>query len=104
MRIQADMPQYISLDSTKFFQLTTNFINNAFKYSSGKEVVFDAFKTSTPQIVVMDYRLAKTDGISLIGEMRRLQTENVHYFILSANDKSEIARLRYAGLVLRASY
>ena len=56
-----------------------------------EDEAFDAFKTSTPQIVVMDYRLAKTDGISLIGEMRRLQTENVHYFILSANDKSEIA-------------
>ncbi|QDO84121.1 hybrid sensor histidine kinase/response regulator [Shewanella psychropiezotolerans] len=56
-----------------------------------EDEAFDAFKTSTPQIVVMDYRLTKTDGISLIGEMRQLQTGNVHYFILSANDKSEIA-------------
>ncbi|MPY26582.1 hybrid sensor histidine kinase/response regulator [Shewanella psychropiezotolerans] len=238
MQVQADMPEHIGLDSTKFFQLTTNFINNAFKYSNSSEVVFDislksvsgqhfvrvaikdtgkgmsveskkaithpfntdpnvkpaiqsgigiglytckkvieevggsirirskenkgtlvlfrfpyrqasemayskkkielhanpsgpwtdislllvdddefnlqicgsvlkacgfvvralqdedqafkAFKASQPQVVVMDYRLAKADGISLIGEMQQVQTGEVHYFILSANDKSEI--------------
>ncbi|AQS36030.1 histidine kinase,Response regulator receiver domain protein,histidine kinase [Shewanella psychrophila] len=66
---------------------TGGFIVSSFQ---DEDEAFDAFKASEPQIVVMDYRLAKVDGISLIGEMRQSQTHKVHYFILSANDKSEI--------------
>lgn len=35
-----EIPTHILLDDTKFFQLTTNFINNAFKYSTGDLVIF----------------------------------------------------------------
>ena len=55
-----------------------------------EDQVLDAFKASEPDIVVMDYRLAKIDGISLIGQMQQHQTRKVHYFILSANDRSEM--------------
>ncbi|WP_220770999.1 ATP-binding protein, partial [Shewanella sp. MBTL60-007] len=41
MRQSGLIPESIQLDSTKFFQLSTNFINNAFKYSSGDKVIFD---------------------------------------------------------------
>ncbi|EAS42980.1 hybrid sensor histidine kinase/response regulator [Photobacterium profundum] len=34
-------PPHILLDTTKFFQLTTNLVNNAFKYSSGDTVILD---------------------------------------------------------------
>ncbi|WP_220746832.1 sensor histidine kinase, partial [Shewanella colwelliana] len=35
-----DLPQCVfAFDTTKFFQLITNFINNAFKYSSGHTVI-----------------------------------------------------------------
>ncbi|WP_211237661.1 hybrid sensor histidine kinase/response regulator [Shewanella colwelliana] len=35
-----DLPQnFFAFDTTKFFQLITNFINNAFKYSSGHTVI-----------------------------------------------------------------
>jgi signal transduction histidine kinase/CheY-like chemotaxis protein len=34
-------PPHILLDTTKFFQLTTNLVNNAFKYSSGDIVILD---------------------------------------------------------------
>ncbi len=66
---------------------TAGFVVSAFQ---DEDEAFDAFKASQPQVVIMDYRLAKSDGISLIKEMLQAQTDKVHYFILSANDKSEI--------------
>ncbi|NRD73975.1 hybrid sensor histidine kinase/response regulator [Shewanella sp. VB17] len=36
--IKDPLPERVSLDSTKLYQLTTNIINNAFKYSTGKQV------------------------------------------------------------------
>lgn len=55
-------------------------------------------KNTTPEIVLMDYRLEETNGLALIDELMELQTDVVtqermkttHYFILSANDKAEI--------------
>ncbi|WP_394203041.1 ATP-binding protein [Shewanella waksmanii] len=41
MRLPTPMPAELFLDSTKLFQLSTNFINNAFKYSSGDKVIYD---------------------------------------------------------------
>ncbi|GIU33096.1 ATP-binding protein [Shewanella schlegeliana] len=41
MQQSGPFPESIQLDSTKFFQLSTNFINNAFKYSSGDKVIYD---------------------------------------------------------------
>ncbi len=44
-----------------------------------------------PKVVIVDYRLAETDGLSLISQMKSIyKDESVRYFILSANDKSEI--------------
>ncbi|WP_076411482.1 ATP-binding protein [Shewanella sp. UCD-KL12] len=48
------------------------------------------FSQLQPNIVVMDYRLGNTDGLTLISKMKKKQIHQVHYFILSANDKSEI--------------
>ncbi|QQX81321.1 response regulator [Shewanella sp. KX20019] len=39
MQFSSGTPEFLQLDDTKFFQLTTNFINNAFKYSSGDIVI-----------------------------------------------------------------
>jgi len=36
--VSESLPQFIELDGTKLFQLMTNIINNAFKYSTGSEV------------------------------------------------------------------
>ena len=36
--INNPLPEKVSIDSTKLYQLTTNIINNAFKYSTGKQV------------------------------------------------------------------
>ncbi|WP_064791385.1 hybrid sensor histidine kinase/response regulator [Shewanella woodyi] len=55
-------------------------------------------KNTTPEIVLMDYRLEETNGLALIDELMELQTDGAtqerikttHYFILSANEKSEI--------------
>ena len=47
--------------------------------------------TLSPKIVVVDYRLKEIDGLSLIRQMKKLdEDDSVRYFILSANDKSEI--------------
>ncbi|MCG9696098.1 ATP-binding protein [Shewanella sp. Isolate11] len=44
-----------------------------------------------PKVVIVDYRLAETDGLSLIRQMKlACNDSSVRYFILSANDKSEI--------------
>lgn len=39
MKLVGEIPDYIELDETKFFQLVTNFINNSFKYSTGDSVI-----------------------------------------------------------------
>lgn len=54
------------------------------------EAALAEFYVSQPEIVIMDYRLDNSDGVTMIGKMQKLQTSKVHYFILSANDKSEI--------------
>lgn len=41
LNLREATPPHILLDTTKFFQLTTNLVNNAFKYSSGDTVILD---------------------------------------------------------------
>ncbi|MCL1145918.1 ATP-binding protein [Shewanella marinintestina] len=41
MQLSSPIPQFIQLDSTQFYQLITNFINNAFKHSTGNRVIYD---------------------------------------------------------------
>lgn len=49
MQFVNDIPDLLQLDDTKFFQLTTNFINNAFKYSSGDTVICSVKVRPIPQ-------------------------------------------------------
>ena len=49
MQFASDVPNFLLLDDTKFFQLTTNFINNAFKYSSGDTVICSVKLRPIPQ-------------------------------------------------------
>jgi signal transduction histidine kinase/CheY-like chemotaxis protein len=57
------------------------------------------FAEVIPDIVLMDYRLAESNGLTLIDDLIELHPNSVgrdkvkrtHYFILSANDKEEIS-------------
>jgi signal transduction histidine kinase len=63
MQLAGDIPEFIQLDDTKFFQLTTNFINNAFKYSTGDLVVFNVKVRPLPQkLVALDIGDKPLDG------------------------------------------
>jgi len=59
MEFSGDIPEFIQLDDTKFFQLTTNFINNAFKYSSGDLVIFNVKVRPLPHHLVDTSEMGK---------------------------------------------
>ncbi|MCL1066306.1 hybrid sensor histidine kinase/response regulator [Shewanella olleyana] len=59
--------------------------------ASNEFETLNALSKSWAQIIIVDYRLIETDGLSLISKIRSLfPNMEAIYFILSANDKDEI--------------
>ena len=60
--------------------------------ANNSKAALSQFVNAEPDVVIVDYQLDKMNGLELIAKMKCIQADaKTQYFILSANDKNEIA-------------